>query len=353
MLKKTILMLVLFLMLVFMSACGNNTGKQASINTETPVKTLTETPKPELPSDSSEGALFNSEFLAPDTALRPVAVMIDNQGDKVLPQGGISQAQIVYEMLVEGNITRYLAFFWGTLPEMIGPVRSSRHYFLDYAMEYDAIYTHFGWSEYAKADIKKLKIQNINGLVNGDAFWDITKDRGNWQDSFTSKERIEKQISVLKYRTEPKKAFPFQYNDKLVIPEKGEKAVDIFIKFDSIGNSCGFLYDSETNVYDRIRMEKPQMERNTGKQVMATNIIIQEVASPLIANDREGRRNLKNIGSGDGLFITGGKVVSIIWSKNARDAQTTYTTVDGKPIILNRGQTCIEIVPTLNSAKIQ
>ena len=365
MLKKAILVLMLSLVLVFTSACGNS-GKQVSTATETPLITPkasvnpnettatsdpkeTISPKPTPP----QPQILSSSFIRPDSEVRPVAVMIDNQGDKVLPQGGISQAQIVYEMLVEYNITRYLAFFWGTMPEIIGPVRSSRHYFLDYSMEYDAVYTHFGWSEYARKDITKFKIQNINGLVNGEAFWDITKDKGNWQDSFTSKERIEKQISSLKYRTEPIKLFPFKYEDEFKVNENGMLAEDIFIKFSSNGvSTCGFIYDAENGNYRRFRMGKPHIERNTNEQVKATNIIIQEVSSPPIENDTAGRRNLLNIGSGNGWFITGGKAIPVKWSKSARDAQTTYKTDAGEQIKLNEGQTWIEIVPTLDYVKI-
>ncbi len=352
MLKKTILMLSLSMVLVLATSCGSK-PEQVSTTTETPVTTApTDSPKPEEPVPTEEPP-YGHDFVVPDSSVRPVAVMIDNQGDKVLPQGGISQAQIVYEMLVEYNITRYMAFFWGTMPEMVGPVRSSRHYFLDYAMEYDAVYTHVGGSEYAKKDIVKLKIQTINGLANGDAFWDLTKDIKNWQDTYTSKDRIKEQITRLKYRTEPQKPFPFQYHDNLVIPETEQKAVDIFIKFASSGSTCGFIYNEEAGVYDRMRMGKPHIERNTEGQVKAANIIVQEIASPLIEKDPEGRRNLKNIGSGKGYYITGGKVIPIQWSKKARDAQTSYTTEDGKPIVLNRGQTWIEIVPDLKNVKIQ
>ena len=348
--KKVILSLLLSVMLVFVSSCG--TEKQASAGDDTPAPMPFQPPEAAAPTPADEPS-FNGDFIIPDSSVRPVAVMIDNQGDLVLPQGGISQAQIVYEILAEGNITRYMAFFWNTMPEMVGPVRSSRHYFLDYSMEYDAVYTHFGWSEYARKDIKKLKIQNINGLINGDAFWDITKDRKNWQDSYTSRDRIEKQISALKYRTKPDKPFPFRYYEELTVPEKGRKAVDIAIKFISDTNRCSFLYDSDTNMYDRTRMGKPHMERNTEEQVKAANIIILEIASPLIPNDPEGRRNLKDIGTGDGLFITGGVAQPITWAKEARDAQTTYTKENGEKVMLNRGQTWIEIVPDLDMVNVQ
>lgn len=353
MFKKTILMLMFSLVLFFTSACGSS-GKQTSTNTETPVATPVETKEPEeTDAPSSEDGFFNKDFIVPDSKIRPVAVMIDNQGDKVLPQGGISQAQIVYEILVEHDITRYMAVFWNTMPEMIGPVRSSRHYFLDYSMEYDAIYTHIGWSDYAKADIKKLKIQNINGLVRGNPFWDLNKNKGDWQDSFTSGDRIEKEITALKYPTEPKKGFPFKYSDQLTMLESGEKAVDISIRFASKGGACGYKYLPELNVYERLRMEKPHMERNSGEQVKTANIIVQQIASPLIPGDSYGRRNLNDIGTGKGYFVTAGRVVDIEWSKKARDSQTTYATTNGKPLLLNRGQTWIEIVPDLKYVNIQ
>ena len=354
MLKKLIIMPVLGLLLVLFSSCGS--GEQAYSDT-TPTSapaTPAATPEPSITPEATPTPEPDDGFIVPNSDVRPVAVMIDNQGDRALPQGGISQAQIVYEILTEYNITRYLAFFWDTMPDMIGPVRSSRHYFLDFSMEYDAIYTHFGWSEFAQKDIPKLKINNINGLVNGDTFWDITKDAGNWQDSYTSKDRIIKTISDLKYFTTPIKAFPFEYNSSLIIPDEGQKAVDLFMKFSSSGNStCGYLYDAEKGLYKRMRMGHPHMERNTGEQVMVRNVIIQETTSQLIPNDKYGRINLNDIGSGNGWFITGGKAVKIKWSKSKRDAQTSYTLQSGEPIKLNRGQTWIEVVPTLSLLKME
>jgi len=356
---KRVILLLLVLTLVFSSACGSKTKDQASAvneETETPIDSSTEEnigPETETEAPDEEEKKFGEDFVIPDPSIRPVAVMIDNQGSRVLPQGGISQAQIVYEALVEADITRYMAIFWGTMPEMVGPVRSSRHYFLDYAMEYDAVYIHVGGSDYAKSDIKKLKIQNVDGLVHGKAFWDITDDPKNWQDTYTSKERTENQIASLKYRTEPKKSFPFEYHSDLTIPESGENAADIFIRFAKSGMTCRYVFDPETNLYNRFRLDEPHIERNTNEQVKVANIIIIKISSPLIPGDREGRRDFKNIGTGNGYYITAGKAVPITWSKTARDAQTTYTTEDGKPVVLNKGQTWIEIVPDLNYVTIK
>ena len=83
---------------------------------------------------------------------RTIAVMIDNHSD-AWPQANLNKAYLVYEIVVEGGETRLMALFKGQDLEKIGPVRSSRHYFLDYALENDAIYVHHGWSPQAESDI--------------------------------------------------------------------------------------------------------------------------------------------------------------------------------------------------------
>ena len=284
-------------------------------------------------------------FVIPREGLRPVAVMIDNEGTRSLPQGGLDKAQIIYEVIVEGGETRLMPVFWGTDPEMIGPVRSSRDYFLDYSMEHDAIYVHFGWSPKAQADIPKLKINNINGLyVGSDVIWDLTKDRNNWQDSYTSMKKLLAYAEKLKYSTTTDAKFPFRYNEMDVIAANGEPAEKISMRYSSAYTS-GYEYDSSTGLYKRIRKGKPQMERVSGKQLEAKNIIIQFTPNYSIKGDKQGRQEMNTIGSGKGYFITGGKAVGIKWSKESRRAQTKYTDENGNAITLNRGQTWIQIMP--------
>ena len=94
---------------------------------------------------------------------RPIAFMIDNH-KSAQPQAGLNDAYIVYEIIVEGGESRLMALFKGKNLDKIGPIRSSRHYFLDYAMENDAIYVHYGWSPQAQSDISTLGVNNINGI---------------------------------------------------------------------------------------------------------------------------------------------------------------------------------------------
>lgn len=315
-----------------------------SSSSELETTTVETTAETDASTTGASGADMDG-FVFPDATVRPVGVMIDNQGSRPLPQAGIRQAQIVYEVLTEYQITRFFALFWGTMPEMIGPVRSSRHYFLDFAMDYDAVYTHFGWSPLAKSDISRLKINNINGLVNGDAFWDTDTNKGNWQDSFTSGERVTAQIDRLGYATTPRQTFPFAYAASFTEPAEGTAATDIKITFGK-GSTCGFIYDAKTGLYAKTRMGEPLMERNTGLQVTPGNILIQVTSCKQIAGDREGRIDVKTVGSGKGWLVTGGKARPVLWSKSAREKQAAFTFEDGSPIVLNPAQTWVEIVPS-------
>ena len=129
-----------------------------------------------------------------DSKSRPIAVSINNN-HAAWPQSGLQDAYIAYELIAEGGITRILAFFKDTDTEKIGSVRSARHYFLDYVLENDAIFVHYGHSPQALSDIKSLSINNINGMYDSSAFYrDKTLKRASEHTAFTTMEKIRKTI---------------------------------------------------------------------------------------------------------------------------------------------------------------
>lgn len=153
-------------------------------NEETPENKVVEVKEPEI-------------FKGND---RPIAVMIDNH-KSAMPQAGLNNAYIVYEIIVEGGESRLMALFKGANLDKIGPVRSSRHYFLDYALENDAIYVHYGWSPQAQADITNLNVNNINGISESSkSFW-RTKDKSAPHNVATSTEKILEIAQRKGYRT--------------------------------------------------------------------------------------------------------------------------------------------------------
>lgn len=341
--RVVLFILLMILSMLLFSACGKT--KEATANvppqetqspTTTPVQEPVETPEPE-PWD---------KFVPIEKGMRPYAVMIDNEGFRVLPQGGLGRAQIIYEIIVEGGETRIMPVFWGVDSEMIGPVRSARHYFLDYALEHDAVYVHYGQSPQALSDIKTLKVATINGLYIGKkAFWDITKDRNNWQDTYTSMEKLKSYAESVKYRSETEKEPVFQYNSSRAELASEERAIEVELKY-SNAYKCGFKYDEESGMYLRYRKGDPQMERVSGEQLKAENIIIQITKAYLLDGDAKGRMEVKTVGKGKGYYITHGKKVNINWSKASRSKPTIYTLEDGTPLKLNPGQTWIQIMPS-------
>jgi hypothetical protein len=293
----------------------------------------------------SEDITEKDGFIFPGRGTRPYAVMIDNQGKKVLPQGGLLQAQIVYEIVVEGGLSRLMPVFWGIDIDKIGPVRSARHYFLDYAYEYDSVYIHYGWSPFAAKDLKYGKLKYINGMWNAvKMFWDITNDSSNWQDTYTNTEKIYENFERLGYSRKTSFESPFKYYAYQKEPEKGDDAENISISYSKL-HHCEYRYDLEAGVYRRYREGKPHMERNSGKQISPMNIIIQKVDNHTIEGDTYDRQDLATTGTGSGYFISRGKAVKINWEKGSRFAKTKFTLENGSELILNTGQTWIQIAP--------
>ncbi len=299
----------------------------------------------------------NIHFTMPQEGTRPVAVMIDNEGKLSYPQGGINMAQVVYEAVAENGETRMMPLFWGAEQGQIGPVRSSRHYFLDYVLENDAIYVHVGWSPRAQYDIGVLKLNNINGVANsGNIFFDLTSDRSNYQDTYTTMEKINAYIDKVRYRTDTKKEPVFKYGADIgahsQMPEQAKQALKIKIDY-SRWYSCGYEYDSISGEYIRIRNGKPHIEKTTGEPLITKNVIIQYVENWTIKGDKQGRQDLRTVGSGKGYFVTQGKAAGITWSKAGRSSPTVYAYADGTPVVFNPGVIWVQIVPLYSKVIIE
>ena len=172
---------------------------------------------------------------------RPIACMIDNHSD-AWPQFSINKAYLVYEIIVEGGETRLMALFKGSDADKVGPMRSSRHYFLDYALENDAIYAHIGWSPQAQADIKTLGINNVNGLAydtgkawkEGDVFWRISGKYKAPHNSICDLATVKAKAAELGYSTTSTKKSVLNYvADPVTLDDKADcqNATNVVIPF--------------------------------------------------------------------------------------------------------------------------
>ena len=275
---------------------------------------------------------------------RPIAVMIDNH-NQAWPQAGLNKAYLVYEAIVEGGETRLMALFKGVTVDKIGPVRSSRHYFLDYAMENDAIYAHFGWSPQAQSDITKYSIDNINGITESEStFWRV-KDKAAPHNAVTSTEALLKAAKSKGYKTTSDKKSVLNYTTDEVNLEDGQGATSVTIPHSTL-QTVKYEYDEQNQVYKRYARKKAQTDWDTGNSITTKNIIITFCDNYTLPDSEDkGRQGLKNTGTFDGYYITNGKAIKIKCIKEARNTQTKYQDLQGKEIIVNDGNTWINICP--------
>ena len=275
---------------------------------------------------------------------RPIAVMIDNVGS-ARPQAGLNDAYMVYEIIVEGQQTRMMALFKNKNLDKIGPIRSSRHYFLDYALENDTIYVHYGWSPKAKSDISALSVNNINGIYEStSSFWRV-KDKTSPHNVVTSTDKILEIAKRKGYATTSTKKSVLNYTSKEVELEDGTDATNIKLPY-SKTYSVSYKYDAETKKYTRYYNKTLQKDWTTKEEVKTKNIII-TFAKNTQLNDGSGkdRQNLSNIGTLDGYYITNGKAIKIKCEKTSRKDQTVYKDLEGNEIKVNDGNTFVQIVP--------
>ena len=292
-----------------------------------------------------------------DSKSRSYAVMINNHSQARAHHAGLQNAYLIYEIIVEGGLTRYMALFKDQETAKIGSIRSSRHYFLDYAMENDAIYVHWGWSPQAQGDISTYKINNINGLTGEGTYFylDKTLKVSRHHTGFTTMEMLEKAANKYGYRTtsDAKPLLNYQieelnaddFNDKI-------PANTVSIKYSS-SITDKYVYDTENKVYKRYVNNKEHADDITKKQYTFKNIITYQVSNSTISGDDKGRQTLNNIGKGTGYYITDGYAVKINWEKTARDSKTVYTYLDGTPLKVNDGNTFIQIQPKNQTLKIE
>ena len=283
---------------------------------------------------------------------RPFAVMIDNHED-AWPQAGLQEAYMVYEIIVEGGETRLMALFKGANLEKIGPVRSARHYFIDYAMENDAIYVHFGQSPQAQSDIKKYSINDINGIAeDGTTFWRV-KEKYAPHNAVTSTEKLLKSAQNKKYRTTSSETSVLNYVTDEVNLDNGETATEIIIPHSQL-QDVEYYYDEENKVYERYARQEEQVDWDTEKPLTVKNIIITYCDNYTLSDtENKGRQGLKNIGTFDGYYITNGKAIPIKCIKEARDEKTIYQDLEGNVINVNDGNTFVHICPTDRKVEIE
>lgn len=339
---------VLILAVLLIAAACTKESPDGNVEAEEPAEENEVIPIEEPAEDGpeeEEAVLFRSELtgLPIEGELkdkRPIAVMLDNH-IAARPQSGLAEAEIVFEFLAEGNITRYMAIIQAADLNSIGPVRSARPYFIDKALEFDALYVHVGGSMEALSDIAQFKMADIDGMNRGqDTFW-RTNHKKIPHNMYTSTEALRAAAARSGYRTEADPDFASFTEEDQNFPEE-ENLNQIRFEFSRYYRPA-FVYDPAEKVYERIVKDSPQLEEFSGQKITAKNLLVLKIPTRVV--DEEGRLDIETVGKGSGLYITNGKVLDIEWEKRDRRSRTMYVW-KGQELLLNPGNTWIVAVPT-------
>lgn len=282
---------------------------------------------------------------------RPIAVMIDNH-KQAMPQAALNDAYMVYEIIVEGGETRLMALYKGVSLDKLGPIRSSRHYFLDYALENDAIYVHYGWSPQAQVDITSLGVNNINGITESStSFWRV-KDKYAPHNAVTNTEKILEIANRKGYATTSTQKSVLKYVADPVNLNSNIEATTVTIPY-STSNTVKYEYDEITGRYTRYSRGVKQVDWDTEETVTTKNIIIVKCENwTLNDGENKGRQTLDNIKTLEGWYVTNGKAIEITAEKTSRKSQTVYRDLQGNEIEVNDGNTFVQICPIDSKVEI-
>ncbi|MBR6708147.1 MAG: DUF3048 domain-containing protein [Clostridia bacterium] len=291
---------------------------------------------------------------------RPVAVMINNL-KAALPQEGISQADILYECLVEGGITRLMGVFsdYKSLGAL-GSDRSSRDYYIDFAQNHDAIYICAGGSEMAYAQLYARGINYICGvnMYTPNTFYrdpERLKKMSLEHTLMTSGEGIVSGISFKQYRTALNAGFtsPLVFDEEKYSAASGSEANHLILRY-SLAQVAQLIYSPKTGTYYRFQFgNEPHIDGTTGEQLNFTNVLIIFNDVNRIPGDAYNRLAVTTTGTGAGFYVCGGKSVPIIWQKDTRDSVIQLKTVAGEQLMLMPGKTFISIMPTTEFGNVE
>lgn len=271
----------------------------------------------------------------------PLGIMIENLVSS-RPPAGLSKANLVYEALAEGGITRFLAIYAEQLVDIpeIGPIRSARSYYLDWALEYNALYVHIGGSPQSFTEIKQYDVFDLNQFYNSQYFW-RDSERAAPHNLYSSGEKM---AFALRDKEAPEQGdyHTWKFKDDPLLADRTTEDKNITIDFSSFNYKVLYKYNRQQNDYQREMAGQPH-EDEDGTQIRAKNVVVQKVKTSLA--DNEQRLSMETIGEGEALVFMDGQVIEGTWKKTSRTDRTLFYDSQSDEIEFNAGTTWIEIVP--------
>lgn len=338
--------------------------------------------QPDAPRDQvcpTNGKMFTKVERDAWEKRRPLAVMIENSPD-ARPQSGLSDADIIFEAVAEGGVTRFMGIFYCGVQShdtTLAPIRSARTYFVDYASGFNfPLYTHvgganlpgptnalgqiadYGWvgennlnqfsigfptfvRDYNRVPGKEIATEHTM-VTTTEKLWEVAEER-EWTN--TPPERLSKSKTIPQgnwwenYESWSFGDVPADSGDVTTI------SYDFWSGYDQY--AVNWNYDAESHTYKRTLAGEPHIDMNNDEQLAAANVVV------LKTTERGPLNELKHmmydtIGTGDALIFQYGNVIEGTWSKKSRTAELQFLDERGKPVEMARGLTWISVVSKTN-----
>ena len=290
---------------------------------------------------------------------RPYAFVLNNL-QRALPQCGVQSADIIIEAPVEGGISRMLGIFQDiTDVGPIGSIRSARPYLVDLSLAFDSIFIHAGGSPQAYEELASkdvLHFDGVNGRTGTQIFYrdeDRRATAGYEHSLFTDSSLIEEYISPMDIRHEHEAGYEYAQTYETEAQPAGGSAADDISVIVSGSKETNFKYDGESKKYLISEYDEAYTDGNTDAQVSCKNVIVLVTDVSRISGDTEGRLEVRTTGTGTGYFACEGKLIPISWSRDDVYSQFEFTTEDGSPLSLGRGNSYICITSSDDNVSYQ
>jgi hypothetical protein len=289
---------------------------------------------------------LTGRLVTPAVAARhPIAVMIDDLSP-ARPQSGFSAASIVWQAPAEGGIPRYMMVFQENIPGDVGPVRSSRYYYIAWAAELRAVYGHAGGSPQALATLRQKGngqlVYNIDEFRYGGYFRRI-KTRFAPHNLYTTGKQLRRLVARVGAKDTAIK-WPWTFAPDAPLEQR---PVGGRITVNYLANAIRYDYDRTTNTYLRSNTsEKKQIDASTKQRVAPKNVIVMLMHfGPLNDGSKKHRLEAQVIGSGPAWIATNGRTITGTWKKTSLTSPTRFFDKSGKPVTLTAGQTFVQVMP--------
>lgn len=279
---------------------------------------------------------------AEESSDRAVAVVVNNH-PKARPQSGLHKADVVQEVLAEGDVTRFIAIFQSEQPEKIGPVRSAREYFVDLASGYDSFFIAHGYSPEAKEMLERGSIDNINGMQYDGTLFKRADFRKAPHNSYITYKNIVKGAETKGYALDEAPASAVFLSSEEAEGLEGTPAEVFMVKYGSPSFDAIYEYDTDEQKYHRFNGSEETVDLESKDPVLLDNILVVQMDHRIV--DDVGRRVIDMESGGKGYLFQKGKVNEIQW-KNEAGRIVPYK--DGVKAGFVPGKTWINIVPSIS-----